>query len=118
MASNAINAFEGKLLEALNILPHMDKSDRLEALRLFGQTAQFFHLQQEQQQQQQQLLGSESVVAGESDGDGVVDFTTDDDSAFVASSSDSRVAKAVPDDVAEEDAFVHSHLGMSCLEVK
>ena len=54
MASNTINAFEGKLLEALNILPQMDKTNRAEALRLFAQTAQFFHLQQEQEHEQQQ----------------------------------------------------------------
>ena len=53
MASNSINAFEGKLLEALNLLPNMGKKDRSEALRLFGQTAQFFHLQDEQQRQEE-----------------------------------------------------------------
>ena len=48
MASNSVNAFEGKLLEALSLLPQMGKSDQVEAMRLFGQTAQFFHLQQGQ----------------------------------------------------------------------
>ena len=51
MASNSVNAFEGKLLEALSFLPRMDKNERMAAMRLFGQTAQFFHLQQEQVQQ-------------------------------------------------------------------
>ena len=58
MASNSINAFEGKLLEALNLLPEMGKNERSEALRLFGQTAQFFHLQQEQQRAEEEEEGN------------------------------------------------------------
>ena len=48
------------MLEALNLLPQMGKKERSVALRLFGQTAQFFHLQQEQQQ-----VGEEGVDAGD-----------------------------------------------------